>query len=78
MNAQLNRGVRQILLAGLAAILYSRIQQAAFAIGDGGFVGPFSEIRTKTSACYENAVAQVYSPQLSALHQNQDTRIASK
>ncbi len=130
MNTQLNRGVRQILIAGLAVItlglaststfaaspssesmkvfasspsssesitvnyaeldltqpagaqiLYRRIQQAAFEICGGGFIGPFGDIRTKASPCYKNAVAnavaQVNSPRLSALHRAHSTRLAS-
>lgn len=111
---QSNRGVRQILIAGLAVItlglastntfagdassitvnyaeldlsqpagaqiLYSRIEQAAFEICNG-FIGPFGEIRTKASPCYKNAVAnavaQVNSPRLSALHRAHSTRLAS-
>ena len=116
MNTQSNRGVRQILIAGLAVVtlglaststfagspsgdsirvsyaeldlsqpagaqvLYSRIEQAAFQICSG-FIGPFAEIRTKASPCYKNAVAnavaQVNSPRLSALHRAHSTRLAS-
>lgn len=64
-----------------AQVLYNRIQQAAFEICGGGFIGPFSVIRTKTSPCYKsavsNAVAQVNSPRLSALHRSHITRLAS-
>ena len=54
-----------------AQVLYNRIQQAALQVCNG-FVGPFSEMHTRASPCYkdavENAVAQVNSPQLSAIH----------
>ena len=54
-----------------AQVLYNRIQQAALEVCNG-FVGPFSEMHTRASPCYkdavENAVAQVNSPQLSAIH----------
>jgi len=54
-----------------AQVLYNRIQQAALQVCNG-FVGPFSEMHTRASPCYkdavEHAVAQVNSPQLSAIH----------
>jgi UrcA family protein len=63
-----------------AQILYNRIQQAAFEVCSG-FTGPFSVIRTKASPCYKNAVsnavAQINSPRLSALHRARTTRLAS-
>jgi UrcA family protein len=63
-----------------AQVLYKRIQQAAYEVCDG-FVGPFAELRTKTSPCYktavENAVAQVSSPLLDRLHRAQLSRLAS-
>jgi len=63
-----------------AKVLYKRIQLAAFEVCNE-FVGPFSELRTKASGCYRNAVAnavaQVNSAQLTAQHRAHVTRLAS-
>ena len=64
-----------------AEILYKRIRQAAFTVC-GGYESPVTWSYTYKSRCFktavDEAVAKVNSPLLSALHQNQNTRIASK
>ena len=63
-----------------ARALYRLIQQAAFDVCDG-YVGRFSEMQTRRSACYKdaiaNAVAAVGSPQLTALYGNSRTKLAA-
>lgn len=63
-----------------AQALYRMIQQAAFDVCDG-YVGRFSQMQTLKSACYKdavaNAVAAVGSPQLTALHGMQQTKLAA-
>ncbi len=63
-----------------AQVLYRRIQRAAYDVCDG-YVGPFPEMHIKTGPCYTtavaNAVAQVNSPQLSAIYRAHMPRLAS-
>lgn len=64
-----------------AEALYERIKRAAFAVC-GGYETPLPGIYTAKSRCFKTAVneavAKVNSPLLTALHQNQNTRVASK
>ncbi len=118
-NIVLQRGAKQVLLAGLAAVtlglastssfasgsddgvrkqtvsyaeldltkqagaeaLYKRIQRAAFTVC-GGYETPLPGSYTRKSRCFKTAVneavAKVNSPLLTALHQDQNTRVASK
>ncbi len=64
-----------------AQVLYQRIERAAFEVCDVFVGGRFPEARAKASTCYKdavaNAVAQVNSPQLSAIHRARMLRLAT-
>lgn len=117
-NIVLQRGAKQVLLVGLAAVtlglastsfasasdndvrkqtvsyaeldltkqagaeaLYKRIKRAAFTVC-GGYDSPMPWSYTLKSRCYKTAlneaVAKVNSPLLTALHQDKNSRVASK
>jgi UrcA family protein len=63
-----------------AQVLYQRIERAALTVCNN-FSEPFSEMHTKASACYKNAVtnavAYVNSEQLFAIYRAHITRVAS-
>ncbi len=63
-----------------AQVLYQRIERAALTVCNN-FSEPFSEMHTKASACYQNAVANavayVNSPQVFAIYQAHLARVAS-
>jgi len=63
-----------------AQVLFARIQRAAYEVCNG-YSGPFAELQIKGSPCYRTAVAKavadVNSPQLSAIYQAHVTRVAS-
>lgn len=64
-----------------ARVLYKRIQRAAVKVCSHSVI-PFSIPAMKTSSCYrnaiENAVAEVNSTQLYAIHRARATRVASE
>lgn len=64
-----------------AKTLYQRIKQAAFIVC-GGQDSPMTWNHTQKASCIrtsvDEAVAKVNAPLLSALHQGQNTRVASK
>jgi UrcA family protein len=63
-----------------AKVLYQRIERAALEVCNN-FTEPFSEMRSKKSACYKdavaNAVAYVNREQLYTIHREHVTRVAS-
>ncbi len=63
-----------------AQVLYGRIEQAALQVCPV-FAGPYREMLTRKSACYQHAIAKavadVNSPQLFAIYRARATRLAS-